>query len=360
MTHGFIANMETNTALEISTGLAVMNLESEQVTVDLALEDTNGKKLASGQLVLQPGGHRALFVTQVEWVEEPGVNLDFSSFRGLVRVSADAKLAATVLQTRPGEYATLPVARAFTPQYTGGSSLITIPAGDGSLDQILYFPQFADGGSEALFTLSQILLFNLTDKVANARVSLKNDQGGPLTVDLNGDIVAGEKLLQIPAGGLRVLESDGVGDLVSGSATVSADQPLAGVIVFAGSTGVAGVGSSLPILRSFVAPMESRDSEQLNTGIAIMNLEAEEVQLTISLRDESNQLLATASLNLPAQGHSALFLFQFKWTEEPGVTLDFSDFEGLLKVESTGKVAATVLQTRTGIFATQPVTPSLR
>jgi hypothetical protein len=40
--------------------------------------------------------------------------------------------------------------------------------------------------------------------------------------------------------------------------------------------------------------------------------------------------------------------------------LDFSDFKGLLKVEATGKVAATVLQTRTGIFATQPVTPSLK
>jgi len=30
---------------------------------------------------------------------------------------------------------------------------------------------------------------------------------------------------------------------------------------------------------------ESNDSEQLSTGIAIMNLESEEVQLTISLKD---------------------------------------------------------------------------
>ncbi|MGW8179689.1 MAG: hypothetical protein ACWGQW_13155 [bacterium] len=125
-------------------------------------------------------------------------------------------------------------------------------------------------------------------------------------------------------------------------------------------TGVAGVGSSSPILRSFVAPMESNDSEQLSTGIAIMNLESEEVQLNISLRDEANQVLATALLDLPAMGHRALFLFQFDWTTEAGVTLDFSDFRGLLKVEATGKVAATVLQTRTGIFATQPVTPSLK
>ena len=53
-----------------------------------------------------------------------------------------------------------------------------------------------DGGSEALFTRSQILLFNLTAKVPNAQILPKNDQGNPLTVDLNGAIVAGEKSLQ--------------------------------------------------------------------------------------------------------------------------------------------------------------------
>jgi hypothetical protein len=59
-------------------------------------------------------------------------------------------------------------------------------------------------------------------------------------------------------------------------------------------------------------------------------------------------------------GHRALVLNQFDWTPESGVNLDFSDFRGILKICSTGKVAAAVLQTRTGIFATQPVVPALQ
>jgi hypothetical protein len=106
--------------------------------------------------------------------------------------------------------------------------------------------------------------------------------------------------------------------------------------------------------------MESNDAEQVNTGIAVMNLEGEEVELVVTLCDQNNQTLATAKLPLSGMGHRALFLNQFDWTPESGVTLDFSDFRGVLKVTSAKKLAAAVLQTRTGIFATQPVVPTLK
>jgi len=360
MSGGFLANMETNSALELNTGLAVMNLESTAVTVELTLEDTNGSRLARGQLSLSGKGHRALFVDQIEWSEETGVELDFDSFRGLLRASADAKLAATVLQARPGEFATLPVARTFIPGPSPGSSLLPALEDDGSLKQKLYFPQFADGGVEGISTSSQISLFNLADATTNVKILLKDDAGDPLTVDLGGEVVVGEKEIQIPAGGLRILESDGEGDLTVGSVTVFSDQALSGVIVFAGDTGAAGVGASAPLLKSFLAPMEINDVEQVNTGVAVMNLDEGEVELMVSLCDEQNQTLAAAQLNLPGLGHRALFLNQFDWTPEDGVDLDFSDFTGILKVNSTKKVAAAVLQTRTGIFATQPVVPALK
>jgi hypothetical protein len=359
MTHGFVAAMERSTPFKVNTGVAVMNLESHDITVDLALRNASGTLLATSQLTLKGEGHRALFVAEIDWEPEAGVQLDFGNFRGLLTATVDARLAATVLQTRPGEFATMPVARAFTAPTLPGCSRISVSPWDGNLNQQLHFAQFGDGAAGSAQILSQVMLFNLTGRTASTRILLNDDEGKPLTVDLNGTIVTGELELLIPARGLRILKTDGQGPVTVGSATVESDQALAGVLLFAGSAGVAGVGSSSPILKGFTAPMESDSSEGINTGVAVMNLESEPVNLSVSLRDEENQILATDELELSAKGHRALFLTEFNWEVEEGVTLDFSDFTGLLRIETTGKVTATVLQTRPGVFATQPVIPDL-
>ena len=48
----------------------------------------------------------ALFATEFDWDTE----VDFSDFRGVLKVTGDGRMAATVLQTRPGQFASLPVA----------------------------------------------------------------------------------------------------------------------------------------------------------------------------------------------------------------------------------------------------------
>ncbi len=53
-----------------------------------------------------------------------------------------------------------------------------------------------------------------------------------------------------------------------GSVTVSSDIELAGVILFGGSVGVAGVGASEVLRRGFGAPLESNAEDGINTGIA--------------------------------------------------------------------------------------------
>ena len=104
---------------------------------------------------------------------------------------------------------------------------------------------------------SQILLLNLSgDETATAQIQFRNDAGEALTVDLNGEQVTGETQVQIAASGLQVLNTDGVGDLVVGSVSVTSDQPLAGVIVFSGlGVGSAGVGSRAQFAEGFLAPM---------------------------------------------------------------------------------------------------------
>ena len=78
----------------------------------------------------------------------------------------------------------------------------------------------------------------------------------------------------------------------------------------------------------------------------------------LQLRSSDGVLLATASITLAGMGHRALFVDEINWTPEPGVTLDFTGFEGLIKgTTSQGEVAATVIQTRGEIlFVTMPVT----
>ena len=94
----------------INTGIAIMNLTGETVTLDLELVDPDGNVLATAKLdgenALAPNGHLSLFVDQIPW----STQIDFSDFMGLIRVTPSGKIAATVVQTRPGQFATMPVA----------------------------------------------------------------------------------------------------------------------------------------------------------------------------------------------------------------------------------------------------------
>jgi hypothetical protein len=86
-----------------------MNLEQENNLLDLSLTDPTGALLATAQIALKALGHRARFVNEIDWQIKNGVELDLSSFQGLLKVTSDGRMAATVLQTREGVLATLPV-----------------------------------------------------------------------------------------------------------------------------------------------------------------------------------------------------------------------------------------------------------
>ena len=317
-----------------------MNLEEDTVNLDLQLWDRDGAVLASAAAVLPGMGHVATFLSGFAW--SPAVG--FSDFEGTLKVTADGSIAATVIQTRPGQFATLPVVSSALQ----GITSLPLPAQEGDVE--LYFAQFGDGSD--LF--SHIILFNLDPDIeATVTMIFKDNDGNLLSVDLNGELVTGEKTVVIPAGGLRSFKTDGLGDLLDGSVTVTSDQGVAGVILFGGPTGLAGVGSSSAQPHGFTAPMETNSASAINTGIAVMNLEEDTVNLDLQLCDRDGAVLASAAAVLPGMGHVATFLSGFAWSPAVG----FSDFEGILKVTTDGSIAATVIQTRPGQFATLPVVP---
>ncbi len=325
---------------ETNTGIAIQNPSANPLTIDLELRNPDGEFLATGALLLPGRGHRALFVDQIPWALGPGVELDFSDFEGLLAASArEGTVAGVVIQTRAREFVTMPVA---VPQ-SGG-------------DPELYFAQFGDGEQGSASISSTLVLLNLSPRQAGVQIFFRGDNGSFLEgIDLAGETLgSGSTEVTIPAGGMRTLATDGKGPLLVGSATVISDEPLAGVVVFDSDAGAAGVGSSVP-LDAFAAPMV-RD-EKTNTGIAIQNIGDDSIRVELELRDSKGQLLARSSLDLEAQGHRALFVDQIAWRPEPGVVLDLTAFEGLLKASSSGaRMTATVIQTRGHeLFVTMPV-----
>ncbi len=226
------------------------------------------------------------------------------------------------------------------------------------LTERLYFAQFANGTG----VISQVTLLNVgVGKEVNAKLELRDGNGDPLNVVLNGEMISGEtEIFSIAAGGGAVFASDGIGPVVAGSLTVRADGPLRGVVLFEGvALGVAGVGSSEP-LAGFRAPAENRSGDKfIRTGVAVMNPDAEEKSLQVRLigLDGTEVGTGTATADpLAGNGHVAKFIDEFEW-DDP--VPDLKDFQGVLEVvPSHGRVAATVLRISFGTnMASLPVAP---
>ncbi len=225
------------------------------------------------------------------------------------------------------------------------------------LGRFLNFPQFADGVGFS----TQLTLTNTGTEDANVTVRLRGSTGSDLGFNVAGDRITlpgnqnnGTYGLVVPAGGVRVLTTDGAGALVVGSARVEAPPSVTGVLTFGGAFGLASVAASSATFEGFTAPVETDTAADINTGIAVMNLSDSENTLTAELYSEAGALLSSANPEaVTAFGQRALFVDEFQWQ----TPVNFTRFRGLLKVTVSGRTAATVLQTRPNQLATMPVRP---
>ena len=157
-------------------------------------------------------------------------------------------------------------------------------AGPGSDPEYkLHFAHFGDGAG---LLFSQIILFTLDPlSAANVTITIRGDDGQLLSIDLNGTVVNGQLQAVIPACGIRSFKTDSQGPVQAGSVTVSSDKPVAGVLLFGGSIGLAGVGSSQEMGNGFLAPMETNAAAGIRTGLAVKNLELSALTLTFRLQE---------------------------------------------------------------------------
>ncbi len=310
LTRRFLAPIRGFASRGERTGIAVASQQSSPVEINLTLFRLS-QQVGEATINLPANGHLARFGDELF----PG--LEFEDSTDLLVGEASGEVVATVLQTRPGEFITLPVS-----SESGG-------------DLTQYFPHFGKGGD---LLASEIILVNLTSDPASANLKVTGDDGKPLTLNLNAQPVVGNLDLDLEGLGTAFLTTEQSGEVQSGAISVQADQRIAGVIVFGGAVGAAGVGASPSFHNGFVAFVEG---DQAPSGIAVTNLQdANPVDLTVRLFSLDGQLLETVQVALPAGGHLARFL------SELFPDLDLADFEGILKVQSSGPVSAIVLQTR--------------
>ncbi len=325
----FQVPVEVDVSRGVDTGLALAAQSAAATPLDFELLSADGNILATASLRLPPWGHAALFAGEFDW--DPPAALD--NFIGSIRVRGEQPVVATVLQARPGEFLTLPVA--------ADSSGPPAP---------FYFAQFGDGGG---VLSSRISILNPGPETAAGTLLLRGQGGSRLVVDLNGQELTGALDFQVPPGGLATFTTDGAGTVQAGSVEVAADRPLAGVLQFTGPAGAAGVGVSPALENGFLLPVERRKITDTDTGVALHNLAEHPVTVQFRLRNADGAQLAAAETELAARGHHARFVTEMQW--EPAV--DLTDFLGVLEVRLAAPAAAVALLSRPDQLATLPVTP---
>lgn len=314
-----------------NTGIGLYNPGAAAASVTLILYDTSGQEVGRNALpTLNAGGHTARFVTQLF----PGT----SGLRGTLRVTSSLPVSAVGLRQNdpPLSYTSLP---AFSRSSERKSfSLAQVANGT-----------FGGGSFQTTF-----LLFNISSTPASVTLTLTKDDGTPFTVNIPGTGTNSTFTVQLAAGASVFLQTDGLGPLSAGAASITSTQPIGAAAVFTvldaqGSFQTeAGVGDSVP-QNQLTLPVDVTGS--FDTGVAFFNPNSVPITITLKVLDQNGAVVATsAPLPLPAKNHTAQFATQLF----PGT----SEFRGSVAITATGgTVAALTLRQHSGplSYTTLPV-----
>ena len=301
-----------------NTGLALFNSSSADAAITLFLRDTNGQQVATAQMTLQRGYQTAKFIAGPDQLFPSFVN-----FQGTLWIQSTVPIAAMVLRQNltPLSYTSLPV--------------VSIS----STGQTLNLAHVANGGYAGGSFKTSFLIFNISANPANVTLALTGNDGSPFNVTIPGRGTSSSFTFQnlAPRGSL-FLQTDGLGALNSGAATITSNVPIgaSGVFTVSNTQGAflteTGVGDS-PVLTSLTLPVDVTGN--FDTGVAFFGTSG--ATLTFRLLDAGGTLVGpSATRNLAAKGHLAEFVTQLF----PGT----NNFRGSLAITATSGVAALTLR----------------
>lgn len=274
-------------------GVAVANVSAQNAIIPVIIRDDTGAVIGPPGASLTLAGHSHTSFVLSDPVQGFPVTADK---RGTVEFDTPAGGQISVLGLR------------FTPP---NSALTTIPAlanvgiGVGSIAHL------ASGGDGWQTTF---VLVNTGTSGASATLRFFADQtGAPMTLPLSfpqsGDgttMTAPSYTAQLAAGATLIIESSGAPQLLTGSAQLSSTGNVSGFVIFRHNG------------QEAVVPLESRNANAYviafdntsgtNTGIALNAVSAGQVNIPVTVRDDTGATIATDTITLAANGHYAFTL----------------------------------------------------
>jgi hypothetical protein len=217
----------------------------------------------------------------------------------------------------------------------------------------LYFPHFADGGPNFQRWQTTFTFLNMNDTPASIDLSLYNDGGGPLTLDL-GAGPASRHSLTIPPYGSRILRSRIASSTVTvGWAIAYSDVPVVGNVAFrALANGVPYTEvTAMPTLPS----LDYVSAAKRTLGVALANV-YRNASVTVEVRALDAEGIALASTNVvvPAMGHRSFVVHELFPT--------IANFEGTLILSGVNRptdvFVAWTLYENDGVISSLPPGPA--
>ncbi len=208
-----------------------------------------------------------------------------------------------------------------------------------------YMPQIANGRDSAGTYKTTFVLNNNSATKATATLQLSDDNGNPLAITIGGNSDS-RFVIQMPAGGTQLLQTDGLGSLASGAAKIDSTAAIgvSSILSIYDSNGncraETGIGSSEP-MSSFVFPVDTTGA--FNTGLALYNINDSSVTVTMTLRSTTGQQAASpVVLTMAAHRHFARFV-----SGAGQLFPQITNFQGTLLVQCSEPIASSVLRQNT-------------
>jgi hypothetical protein len=326
-----VVPIESDVSRGIYTGVALANPYYTELRLTLDLLDLHGDPIESARAAvsLPANGQIARFPEELF----SGSAVDFSRFRGTLRVQSPLSMSAMAIRLKPGQYATLPVT----------------PVGAGS--QKLRFAHTANGQGMA----STVMLINPSAiDTARGVVRFTANDGSPLPLSVEGNPQSETIDFTIPPLAAAFFSTDGSGALTTGWAEVIADTPVGGTILFSGPDGMAGVAATEPAA-DFLVPVESNAAANVFTGVALSNPSDSAVDVTLLLRDSMGTQLpdGVVQMTLSPRAHAARFVEELFRDR----AIDLSAFRGTLEARAALPIGGMALRASPAEYSTLPVIP---
>jgi hypothetical protein len=280
----FLPFDETASGPQYHTRLALTNPGANPAVAMLTFVDDSGQPIPiTGTITVPNNGHFSAGLADMF----PAL----AGKRGVAQISSKAPLAGLGIRSNGTAFTALP-------------AMPAVPAGPKTIPHIL------NGAGWK----SSILLINTDTQPAAFTLSFHQDDGTPLTLPLGPDGNVSSVSGTIAPGMLRIIQSDGSGDVqLEGSAALNTTLAVGGLAIFTAPA----VGSQPPFESSeplIAAPAQLvylpfDQTNGLGTEVVVANPGSEAAIVTLSFFDETGAgILGYAPITVEANGHATVVL----------------------------------------------------